>query len=81
MSIADNNTLDIITSYTYNSQNQVLSQSLPNGIVIENIYDSNGNLISKETSNIKNSSLGNYSTLITFEYDSLGQLIESSDAK
>lgn len=49
MSTADSSA-DLVTTYTYDSNNNVLTQTNPNNISIVNTYDSNNNLLSKTLS-------------------------------
>ena len=49
MSLADSSS-DIVTSYTYNSLNQLLTQTYSNGIIETNIIDIDGNITSKTIS-------------------------------
>lgn len=47
---AVNSSNDLATTYTYDTNNNILTQTNPNGIVITNTYDSSNNLLSKTTS-------------------------------
>lgn len=49
---AANSGNDLVTTYTYDSNNNLLTQTNPNGIIITNTYDTNNNLLSKTTSGV-----------------------------
>ncbi|MCP4521278.1 MAG: hypothetical protein GY827_06255 [Cytophagales bacterium] len=44
---------DLVTSYTYNSLNQVLTTTHPNGVVETNTIDGNGNITDKTVSGVQ----------------------------
>jgi RHS repeat-associated protein len=79
MNIWDNNDDDLITTYTYNSRNQILTLTNPNWTTITNTYDTNWNLTESVNSWIKKSDLTTYSITKTFEYNSNWELIKSID--
>ncbi len=73
-------TNDLITTYTYNTKNQILTQTNPNNTTITNTYDINGNLTQITTSWLKRSDDTTYQTTNTFTYNTIWQLITSTDA-
>ena len=47
---AANSSNDLVTTYTYDANNNILTQTNPNGIGITNTYDTGNNLLSKTIS-------------------------------
>ncbi len=74
-------TSDLVTSYTYNNKNQVLTTNLVNWVVISNTYDTAWNLTEKTTSWLETSTGVTYSTTKTFSYNSVWELTSSTDAR
>jgi YD repeat-containing protein len=72
---APNSYTDIITKYSYNERNQILTQENPDGTIIKNSYDVNGNLVKRDTTTDGDTLTEN------FTYNSRGQLISATDAR
>gem|GEM_PF-6487401 len=68
---ANNSSSDIVETFTYNARNQILTHTLPNGIVITNTYSTLGNLLSTTTSGVKKADGSTYSISQIFSYDSI----------
>jgi YD repeat-containing protein len=67
MSLDDSNN-DLITSYTYNTENNPLTIKDPNGNIIANTYDSNSNLIETKTK-ITDINAQEMESIIKYSYD------------
>ncbi len=78
---ANNSSSDIVETFTYNARNQILTHTLPNGIVITNTYSTLGNLLSTTTSGVKKADGSTYSISQIFSYDSIWNLTYKTDGE
>jgi RHS repeat-associated protein len=72
---------DLVTTYTYNSQNKLLTQTIENWTTITNSYSSSWNLTQSITSWLKTSTWATYQTTKTFSYNTLWLLTQSTDTR
>lgn len=66
--LSTNSSNDLVTSYTYNSLNQVLTTTHPNWVVETNTIDSNWNITSKTVSNLETYTWATYSITSNYTY-------------
>ena len=65
---------DIVTSYTYDNYNQILTTSHPNGVLETNTMNGSGSVIAKQISGLSTHTGGTYSIDSSFTYLSEGLL-------
>jgi YD repeat-containing protein len=75
MSLADDDSRDLVIRFTYNERGQILTVQYPNGTLVKNTYDTRGNLVRRDTT-------ADGDTLAeTFSYDANGHLTTLTDAR
>lgn len=72
---ASDNSDDLVTSYTYNSENKILTQINPLGKTLTYTRDSAGNILTKSLSGVDTYTGGTFTATTTYTYSSSGLLL------
>ena len=66
--------VDLVTTYTYDSNNRVLSETSPIGATVVYTRDSAGNILTKTMTDIKSATGASYTGTTTYTYNGNGLL-------